>query len=87
MNKLKTQKQQLKVALQYAEIIEDCDWKIEAGRHVNYYKSVREEALGHYGEAIGAIIESSIDIAVEFETKKISDGLFENLDKITKQTV
>lgn len=80
---LKIQRQQLQVAIHYATIIETCDNRIAAGSHVNYFTATRNEAIQKYADAIAEIINSSIDIAVEYETKKISDGLFDQLGAIT----
>lgn len=82
--KLKEQIIDLKTALAYAKGIETCDNYIDDGYRVDYYKAVRAEALENYATAIQKIIESSIDIAVEFEANKTCKEIFESLDSITK---
>lgn len=85
MNGLKNQKQHLQQALSYANMIEDCDTMIEVGRHVNYYKSLREEYLMKYGDSVGEIIKGSIDIAVVFDKSNLpfDQRLTEHLNAIT----
>lgn len=83
--KLSKQKSQLRQALAYAQAIEDCDTYIADGIHTEYYRAVRQEAVTSYADAMAAIIESSIDIAVEFEAKKKSfdQRLLEEINSIT----
>lgn len=66
------QKQYLQAALHYASIIETCDTKLAVGNHAAYYKTVREEAISNYADAMADIINNSIDIAVEFNNKPMS---------------
>ena len=86
-NILKIQIKQLQLALSYATTIEKCDEGIEQGMHVNYFKSVRAEAIEKYADAVADIIENSIDIAVQFQspkTKPFDEMLLAEFDRITR---
>lgn len=77
----------LKTALGYAKAIQECETYIHDNIHVDYYRSVKSEALKGYAEAMAVILENSIDIAVEYEKpkgKSFDERLFEQLNIITK---
>jgi len=60
--KLRFQKSQLQSALNYATMIEDCDHNISIGRHTNYFKTVRQEAIEKYIEVMAEIVESATEV-------------------------
>lgn len=76
---IQTQKTQLQLALHWITIIENCDRKIDAGNHVNYYKSVRAEAVTEYIETVAGIVEASIEAE---KPPNIFDDVKATIDKI-----
>lgn len=82
---LQIQKLQLRVALGYAESIETCDNYIADGIRPEYFKAVREEAIEKYIDALGQIVEQSVEISAEFQKPKVtSDSLFDTMTNITR---
>ena len=79
--KLENQKMALQLALHWITIIENCDRKIDAGNHANYFKAVRAEAITGYIETVAGIVEDSI-IAGE-KANNIFDNIKETISKIT----
>lgn len=83
---LQLQKRRLALASGYAEQILKCDANIEVGKHVEYFKTVRDEAIQNYADEVAEIVESSIDIAIEFseKAKPFQDMFLEQINVITK---
>ena len=54
------QKLQLKVAINYLDLIEDCDKYISEGNSVNFYKKLKEEQILLYANLMSKIVRDAI---------------------------
>lgn len=59
--KLLFQKVQLKSALNWLAIVEDCDWHIEAGGDPDYWNCPRTEAIEGFAQAMTSIVGYAIE--------------------------
>ena len=57
--KLTEQKELMKRAIAWIEIIQTCDQKIEDKNHPEYFKTVRSEAVIKYAEAMVEVVEGA----------------------------
>lgn len=80
-------KKQIKLALNWLEIIEDCEWHINHGFKPDYYTGVRQEAIDNYIEAMSNIVQSAIEIeSIQHQKPKdLNEFLFKNLSVVTDE--
>lgn len=81
---LELQEMRLRLAQSYAQTILKCDEAIAAGDDDDgFFKEVRAKIIPLYADTVAAIVETSIDIAIEFSRSGLTEQtLLEEMNQV-----